>query len=211
MKFWEAMKAAEEGKKVRNKRWVTGCYIFKEGERYFTADGNPFCDFVRSTDGEWEIYEAKKEVDPKFKAMYKYLKDEYGFVNDQYTEYMNDHNQPDYLLKFYQQLLDMAKYYKLDEDDIPGSEYVGDAIKYLRQGMKIRKPDWDSGNYIYLSDNDKIMWGSGLVYTGDTSISDIWVTYSETDTETKAEEKHTEFDNYVPWQERYESYTDGNL
>lgn len=115
MKFWEAMKAAEEGKKVRNKRWVTGCYIFKEGERYFTADGNPFCDFVRSTDGEWEIYEDKKEVDPKFKEMYKYLKNHDGFANTQYCDFIYLHNKEDHLLEFYRQLLEMAKEYKLDD------------------------------------------------------------------------------------------------
>ena len=114
MKFWEAMKAAEEGKKVRNKRWVTGCYIYKEDTKYFTADGNLFCDFVRSIDGEWEIYEEKKEVDPKFKEMYRYLKDENGFTNGEYGEFIYERNEEDHLLAFYRQLLEMAKYYKLD-------------------------------------------------------------------------------------------------
>ena len=114
MKFWEAMKSLEEGKKVRNKRWVTGCYIYKEDIKYFTADGNLFCDFVRSIEGEWEIYEEKKPVDEDFKKLYSYLKNEDGFVNNQYSEFIYNEGEENHLLAFYRQLLRMSKYYNLD-------------------------------------------------------------------------------------------------
>ena len=61
MKFWEAMKALEEGKKVRKKTWNEDCYL--------TIKNNHFVDewdddeITFSLDGDWEIYEEKKEVD----------------------------------------------------------------------------------------------------------------------------------------------------
>ena len=120
MKFWEAMKALEEGKKVTDNEGKT-YYFIQDGEPgMFWLCAEESTDEIHTTSiidymgRNWEIYEEKKEVDPRFKEFYHYLKDEHGFVNNQYTDYINDHNEPDYLLKFYQQLLEMAKYYKLD-------------------------------------------------------------------------------------------------
>lgn len=116
MKFWEAMKAMQEGKKVRRSGWYDkDDYLYIDEDTYIRDKYGNYTQIcsLGETDN-WEIYEEKKEVDPRFKEFYQYLKDERGFVNNQYTDYINDHNEPDYLLKFYQQLLEMAKYYKLD-------------------------------------------------------------------------------------------------
>ena len=114
MKFWEAMKYLEEGKKIRKVYWNENEYYYLDDDFVTRNENNNYIVISYEGNEEWEIYEEKKDVDPRFKEFYHYLKDEHGFVNNQYTDYINDHNEPDYLLKFYQQLLDMAKYYKLD-------------------------------------------------------------------------------------------------
>lgn len=103
MKFWEAMKALEEGKKVRKIDWVDGEHVCIDDE------GFDIC-----VHGEWEVLNERKEVDPRFKEFYHYLKDENGFANGQYGEFIYERNEEDHLLAFYRQLLEMAKYYKLD-------------------------------------------------------------------------------------------------
>lgn len=77
MKTWEALKAADEGKKIRRKRWMDGAYSFKdEGTRF----GKPVLmthlgwrDFDRNFENvilehldwnaifadDWEIYEEE--------------------------------------------------------------------------------------------------------------------------------------------------------
>lgn len=116
MKFWEAMKALEEGKKITNNGGKS--YYFIKDNKLMLCTGKLMgasialnIDYMSH---EWEIYEEKKEVDPKFKEMYRYLKDEHGFVNEQYGDFICERNEDDHLLAFYTQLLEMAKYYKLD-------------------------------------------------------------------------------------------------
>lgn len=116
MKFWEAMKAMEEGKKVRKAYWSEHQYIYLDKKnRCIIDDGEDYFSIGNIEDEEeWEIYEEKKEVDLRFKEFYHYLKDENGFTNGQYGEFVYNNNLKDHLLEFYQQLLEMAKYYKLD-------------------------------------------------------------------------------------------------
>ena len=116
MKFWEAMKALEEGKKVRAVDWGDDEYITLRGEILVDEEGYT-CTHTLEGEGinkKWEIHDEKKDVDPKFKEMYRYLKDEEGFANNQYCEFIYKHDKQDHLLEFYRQLLEMAKYYKLD-------------------------------------------------------------------------------------------------
>ena len=114
MKFWEAMKAMEEGKKVRVVNWEPEYYIYlNENFEIRDVDGF-FAELYCSQYLEWEILTERKEVDPRFKEFYHYLKDENGFANGQYGEFIYERNEEDHLLAFYRQLLEMAKYYKLD-------------------------------------------------------------------------------------------------
>ena len=116
MKFWEAMKAMEEGKKVRAVGWKPEYYIYLN-EKFEIRDSDGFfANFheVIHLKMDWEIYEEKKEVDSRFKEFYHYLKDENGFANGQYGDFIYERNEEDHLLAFYRQLLEMAKYYKLD-------------------------------------------------------------------------------------------------
>ena len=115
MKFWEAIKAMEKGKKVRRVYWEKDVYIHIDNDDILRDNYNTPQDlYYIPNDDDWEIYEEKKEVDARFKEFYHYLKDEYGFANGQYGEFIYSCNEKDYLLEFYQQLLEMRKYYKLD-------------------------------------------------------------------------------------------------
>ena len=115
MKFWEAMKCLEEGKKVRRLGWHEGEYLYIDEKHNICDEYGNYAElcYIGNKDN-WEIYEEKKEVDTRFKEFYHYLKDENGFTNGQYGEFIYNRNEKDHLLEFYQQLLEMAKYYKLD-------------------------------------------------------------------------------------------------
>lgn len=115
MKLWEAMKAMEEGKKIRKTDWDEYQYIQLNNNNCVINEAGLFSYFnLTHVNDEWEIYEEKKEVDPRFKELYDYLKNENGFANGQYSEFIQNNNLEDHLLKFYMQLLEMAKYYKLN-------------------------------------------------------------------------------------------------
>lgn len=62
MKFWEAMKALEEGKKVRCTEWLPALYIdlsfFKENDGLNAIECSDF-------KGDWELY---KEPEPTFSS-----------------------------------------------------------------------------------------------------------------------------------------------
>ena len=116
MKFWEAMKAMEEGKKVRNKEWTKDQYLYLsvDNEILDEKDQDVGINYIGVSGSNWEIYEEKKPVDEDFKKLYNYLKNEDGFVNIQYSEFIYNKGEEDHLLAFYRQLLEMSKYYDLD-------------------------------------------------------------------------------------------------
>lgn len=116
MKFWEAMKAMEEGKKVRNEKWTKDQYLYLSiSNEILDEKGRDVgINYIGIAGSNWEIYEEKKPVDPKFKELYQYLKEENGFTNSQYGEFIQDNCMVDHLLALYTQLLEMSKYYKLD-------------------------------------------------------------------------------------------------
>ena len=117
MKFWEALKeATENGKRIRYDNWGDDIYLYvNKDDGYLYWHSGEICEEVIDTiSNKWEIYEEKKDVDEDFKEFYHYLKDENGFANGQYCEFIYNRNLKDHLLEFYQQLLEMAKYYKLD-------------------------------------------------------------------------------------------------
>ena len=112
MKFWEAMKAMEEGKKVRRAYW--------EKSRYVTLDifdnivdnkGNSFNIII---DDKWELYTPtnRKEVCQELKLIFKLLEDACDSV--EYKQFAQDYSKEQILLKLYTQLCEMNKYYELD-------------------------------------------------------------------------------------------------
>lgn len=64
MKFWEAMKALEEGKKVRRNDWPFGEYITLENSSFFN-ENRKYYSLTRS-DG-WELYEEPKKPVTRWK------------------------------------------------------------------------------------------------------------------------------------------------
>ena len=113
MKFWEAMKALEEGKKVRKTSWTENCYLYidEDGSFYDNREQIPILYTIGT---EWETYEEKKDADEKLKQLFQILNEDNWFANNQYGEYIYDNNLVDHMTSLYMQLMEMAKYYKLD-------------------------------------------------------------------------------------------------
>lgn len=76
MKFWEAMKALEEGKKVRCKRWLPGHLMCKKSDN---TSANDRRDFWFCIDEEWELYE-EPERSLSFMEMVAALKEGKRFI-----------------------------------------------------------------------------------------------------------------------------------
>ena len=70
MKFWEAMKLLEEGKKVRKTSWAENRYLYidEDGSFYDNREQIPILYTVGT---EWEIYDDRKEVSCNIKELYK--------------------------------------------------------------------------------------------------------------------------------------------
>lgn len=118
MNFWEAIKALEEGKKVRRSYWEEDSYIYIDSDNNLRDNYGalPNLYYIPDDDDDWIIYEGKKEItDEKFKQLYHLIVDEQIYLNRQYKDFIKEHNLEDHLTSFYRQLLEMNKYYKLDE------------------------------------------------------------------------------------------------
>ncbi len=116
MDFLEAMKALVEGKKVRRVYWDEDVYIMVDEYGNIVDNDDVLESFNIKIDDKWEIYKEKKEVmDEKFKKLYHLIKDEEAYLNRQYEDFITEHKLEDHLTAFYRQLLEMNKYYKLDE------------------------------------------------------------------------------------------------
>ena len=121
MKLWEAMKALEEGKKIRKDNWDLGEYVYKnEYGNYITNEGIYF-DIIRgANDNNWEIYNDRKECLEIFKELYEVLNRAYvvhynGEDYDEYDEYIIESDDTDYINRLHYQLKEMNKHYKLDK------------------------------------------------------------------------------------------------
>ena len=78
MKYWEAMKSIDEGKKVRHKSWADGCFIYKDDlGNVVCADGEFYGEIFNYSfnDCHWEIYDDRKEVPQSLKNLFNALKD----------------------------------------------------------------------------------------------------------------------------------------
>lgn len=62
MKFWEAMKSMEEGKKVRNESWREDWYLCLDKQGHIVDELGAVCDlnFIGTKGSEWEIYDDRK-------------------------------------------------------------------------------------------------------------------------------------------------------
>jgi hypothetical protein len=65
MKIWEALKALEEGKKIRCIDWEEGEYYFRSGVNILNEKLNILVDMsAENINGVWELYEEKPEIKP---------------------------------------------------------------------------------------------------------------------------------------------------
>ena len=78
MKFWEAMKAMEEGKKVRNEEWTKDQYLYlSTSNEILDEKGQDVgINYIGIAGSNWEIYDDRKEVYTNFyKDMYVAIAD----------------------------------------------------------------------------------------------------------------------------------------
>lgn len=113
MKFWEAMKCLEEGKKVRKCEWRKDEYIYID-ENVILTQGKLKYNFYNPTNSEWEIYDDRKEADDITKELYKVTMKACRCATS-YFYFINNTENSNYILKLCDQLEEMNKYYKLDK------------------------------------------------------------------------------------------------
>ena len=121
MKLWEAIKALEEGKKVRAVYWSESLYVYKDlYGNYITEEGiSLFDSSLLNKDAEWELYDDREPVEKLVKNLYNIVCE---LQNDfySYDEYLDtidaeEHDDIDYVTRLYCQLQHMNKTYKLDK------------------------------------------------------------------------------------------------
>lgn len=82
MNIWEAFKALDLGKKIRNVNWEEGAYIYKDIDgNYLTHDGHACCDFIKINDNDiWEIYDNRQDADLAWRMLYKKVMEVESFL-----------------------------------------------------------------------------------------------------------------------------------
>lgn len=120
MKFWEAMKELQEGKKVKKVKWY-GSYIYydRESKQFIDSSGETYDITYLDESEEWELYEDnRKSINSNaLKKIYKAFKE---FAEEDWNEcqefldfYCDTVGNRD--LEFGDFLDKVNKYYKLDE------------------------------------------------------------------------------------------------
>lgn len=126
MNLWDAFKALDSGKKIRNVNWGEGAYIYKDiNGNYVTHDGQACCDFIKINDNDvWEIYDNRRDTDLAWRILFKnvmearsyidahirdsYECDKYGCENCIYSGVC------DIFDDLYNELVSLNRYVKLD-------------------------------------------------------------------------------------------------
>lgn len=95
MRLWEALKAVEEGLKVRRKNWDECVYVYKaEDGEYYMSNGDDFDVVYLDNTNEWEFYDDRKYVHPFFRNLYKAMMElgpEYQNMLDKYIKCKGNH------------------------------------------------------------------------------------------------------------------------
>ncbi len=127
MNLREAIEALEKGKRIRQSNYAKGVYLFMDEDGNIRFHDGEKCRCMSGVNllDEWELYEDEKEdekdtredVDDYIKELYKIIcimYDEYTSYND-ILENCTEHDGINYILKLYNQLDDMNKYYKISD------------------------------------------------------------------------------------------------
>ena len=96
MNLRETLQALADGKKIRNKTWVDGHYIYLKNELIVDENGHEFSlSFIVVK--KWEIYEEpKKPIESLNKALDKFMKSSGNFnldtidIINKIIEYLNE-------------------------------------------------------------------------------------------------------------------------
>lgn len=82
MNIWEAFKALDLGKKVRNVNWGEGAYIYKDIDGdYLMYDGHACCDFIKINDNDiWEIYDNRQDADLAWRILFKNVMEAESYI-----------------------------------------------------------------------------------------------------------------------------------
>ena len=114
MKFIDARKEMEKGKKIKKDGWLPDEFLYIYDGRIVDELGEDF--YVNPDDvGEWKIYNERKEVNEELKTIFQLLKEIWNSEEyDDYKEFITTHNEKEMLLDFYSQLIRMSYFYKLD-------------------------------------------------------------------------------------------------
>ena len=75
MKFWEAVREMQDGKKVRRKNWLDRDYIYMENGKLMNEQGKRYLIDYVFNDDEWEIYDKRKDASKILKDLAKELED----------------------------------------------------------------------------------------------------------------------------------------
>jgi hypothetical protein len=75
MKLWEALKAMEDGYKVRRTTWEPEMFVYKNNGEYYKADESEWEAIWVAPEDEWEFYDSRKDVNPFFRKLYKAIND----------------------------------------------------------------------------------------------------------------------------------------
>lgn len=157
MKLWEALKAVDEGMKVRRKNWDECVYVFKgEDGEYYKSNGDDFDIVYLDNTNEWEFYDDRKYVHPFFRTLYKIMMElgpEYQKMLDTYIKCKGNHCDAcglNVLCRLfddlYTSLESCNESYKLDKEQQPGDEMLDKDHHHQHKPDKDNhhKPDKDN-------------------------------------------------------------------
>lgn len=117
MKFWEAMKCLEEGKKVRVKYWSNNGYIMMNSSGYIIDEKGRIVN-INNTEDEWELYDDRKECSECYKELYRAVMKVFDVDEGDdglFDEFDVDMTGSNSLGNMYVILNDLNKEYKLDK------------------------------------------------------------------------------------------------
>ena len=73
MKFWEAVREIQDGKRIRRKNWLDRDYIYMENGKLMNEQGKRYLIDYVFNDDEWEIYDERKDASKILKDLAKEL------------------------------------------------------------------------------------------------------------------------------------------
>ena len=80
MKLWEAIKAMDEGKKVKKKDWHDDYYLYKAEDGFIRDESNREY-MIQNIKGNWELCDERLAITKESKELLKLLKLSIEYLN----------------------------------------------------------------------------------------------------------------------------------